>query len=210
MAFTIAIVFTFLISCLYANAIEFDYCVADPSLPHGPSGYACKDPATVTTDDFTYSGLRTPGNTSNIFNFGVSYAFVSQFPALNGLGLAFIRADIAVGGVGPVHTHRSSELILVTEGTIIAGFIDTNNKPFYKTLEAGDLFIIPPTLEHFQVNVGTTPAVVYAAYNSPNPGVQAVPISLFKNDLPTDIIEKITLLDEAQIAKLKNVFGGTN
>ncbi|XP_074276926.1 auxin-binding protein ABP19a-like [Silene latifolia] len=210
MFFSIIIALVLFTSSSYANQIEFDYCVADPTLPHRPSGYSCKDPTKVTTDDFSYSGLRTPANTSNIFKFGVSYALLDQFPALNGLGLSMVRADIDVGGAGPIHAHRVAELAIVTEGTIIAGFIDTNNKPFYKTMEKGDLFVVPPALAHFQVNVGKMPAVVYAAFASPNPGVQAVDLALFKNDLPTEIIQKVTLLDVTQIKKLKNAFGGTN
>ncbi|XP_074293940.1 auxin-binding protein ABP19a-like [Silene latifolia] len=206
----ILIVFSILVASSYANTIEFDYCVADPALPHGPTGYACKDPAKATSDDFAYSGLRTPGNTSNIFKFGASLGLVAQFPALNGLGISIVRGDMDVGGAVPLHTHRVSELIVIVEGTIIAGFIDTNNTAFYKTLEKGDLFVIPPTLEHFQVNVGKIPSVLYASFSSPNPGVQIISNSLFQSDLPTEIIQKITLLDPAQIKKLKRVFGGTN
>ncbi|KAK9669728.1 hypothetical protein RND81_13G150500 [Saponaria officinalis] len=193
-----------------ANTIEFDYCVADPTRPFGPSGYACKDPSTATADDFAYSGLRIPGNTSNLFNFGTSPAFVTQFPAVNGMGLSILRADMAVGGAVPLHTHRVAELIIVVQGTIIAGFIDTNNTAFYKTLEIGDIFIIPPMLEHFQVNVGKGQSTVYASFASPNPGVQPVSNALFQSDLPTEIIEKVTMLDRAQIKKLKKVFGGSN
>ncbi|XP_074278807.1 auxin-binding protein ABP19a-like [Silene latifolia] len=210
MFFPIIIALVLFASSSNANQIEFDYCVADPTLPHGPSGYSCKDPTKVTTDDFSYSGLRTPGNSSNIFKFGVAYALVNQFPGLNGMGLSMVRADIEIGGAGPIHAHRVAELAIVTEGTVIFGFIDTNNKPFYKTLEKGDLFVVPPALGHFQVNVGKVPAVVYAAFASPNPGISTVDLSLFKNDLPTEIIQKITLLDSAQIKKLKRGFGGTN
>ncbi|KAK9669726.1 hypothetical protein RND81_13G150300 [Saponaria officinalis] len=202
--------FLLIITTTNANTIEFDYCVADPTRPFGPSGYACKDPSTATADDFAYSGLRNPGNMSNIFKFGTSPAFVTQFPALNGMGISIIRSDMAVGGVVPLHTHRVAELVIVVRGTIIVGFIDTNNTAFYKTLESGDVFIVPPTLEHFQVNVGKGQSTVYASFASPNPGVQIVSNVLFKNDLPTEIVEKVTMLDRAQIEKLKKVFGGSN
>ncbi|XP_074294233.1 auxin-binding protein ABP20-like [Silene latifolia] len=210
MILPIFITLSLLITSSYGNSIEFDYCVADPTLPHGPTGYSCKDPTKATANDFAYSGLRTPGNTSSMFKSGVSLAFVAQFPGLNGLGISMVRADIAVGGAVPLHTHRVTELIVVIEGTIIAGFIDTNNTAFYKTLEKGDLFVIPPTLEHFQVNVGKVPAAVYASFGSANPGVQVVSNALFQTDLPTEIVQKITLLDRAQIKKLKMMFGGTN
>ncbi|KAL9229343.1 hypothetical protein vseg_004820 [Gypsophila vaccaria] len=199
-----------IISSSYANTIEFDYCVANPTVPSGPSGYACKDQSLATADDFAYSGLRTPGNTSNMFKFGASVGTVTQFPALNGMGISMVRADMAVGGAVPMHTHRVAELIIVVEGTIIGGFIDTNNTAFYKTLEKGDLFIIPPTLEHFQVNVGKVPSVVYASFASANPGVQPVSNALFQSNLPSEIVERVTLLDRNQIVKLKKVFGGSN
>ncbi|XP_074293939.1 auxin-binding protein ABP19a-like [Silene latifolia] len=210
MILRILVVFSLVISSSYANTIAFDYCVADPTLPHGPTGYSCKDTTKVTAHDFAYSGLRKPGNTSNVFKFGASAGFVDQFPALNGLGISMVRADMGVGGAVPIHTHRVAELLIVVEGTIIAGFINTNNTAFYKTIEKGDLFIIPPMLEHFQVNVGKIPSVVYASFASPNPGIQAVTGALFQNDLPSEIVQKITLLDRAQIKKLKRMFGGTN
>ncbi|XP_074278812.1 auxin-binding protein ABP20-like [Silene latifolia] len=210
MSFSIVIALALLISSSSTNGIEFDYCVADPTLPHGPFGYPCKDPSKVTTDDFSYSGLRKPGNTSNAFKFGPNPAFVTQFPGLNGMDISMVRADIDVGGAVPIHTHRVAELAILIKGTILAGFIDTNNTAFYNTMEEGDMFIFPPTLAHFQVNVGKVPAVAYAAFPSTNPGFQGISSSLFKNDLSAEIIQKITLLDPVQIKKLKAGFGGTN
>lgn len=115
-----------------------------------------------------------------------------------------------VGGIFPIHTHRVSELLIVAEGTVIAGFIDTNNTAFYTTLNKGDVMIFPPTLLHFVVNAGYTPVVAYACFASENPGVQLVDFALFRNNLPSELVEKITLLDQAQVQKLKKVFGGTN
>ncbi|KAL9246101.1 hypothetical protein vseg_019679 [Gypsophila vaccaria] len=210
MIFRILIAIALLISSSNANTIQYDYCVADLTVPHRPNGYACKDHKKLTTDDFTYSGLRVPGNTLNAFKFGSNPAFAAQFPALNGLGISISRADIGVGGAVPIHTHRVAELAILLEGSMVAGFIDSNNRAFYKTMQVGDLFIFPPTLEHFQVNVGNTTAVMYAVLPTENRAFQAVSTALFKNDLPTDIIQKITLLDAAQIKKLKAGFGGTN
>ncbi|CAO2822720.1 unnamed protein product [Amaranthus hypochondriacus] len=209
MIFPIFFIFSLQVSISSAT-IPFDYCVGDLSLPGGPTGYSCKDRTKLTVDDFIFSGLSVPGNTQNIFKFGVSTAFTPQFPALNGMGISIARADLDVGGVVPIHTHRVAEVIFIVEGTIVAGFIDTNNTVFYKTIKKGDVMIFPPTLLHFQVNVGSTPVIAYVSFASENPGNQIVDTSLFSNNLPSNLIEKIALLDPAQVDKLKKGFGGTN
>ncbi|XP_021750158.1 auxin-binding protein ABP19a-like [Chenopodium quinoa] len=197
----------------YATLVV-DYCVADLNHPVGPAGYPCKNPASLTADDFVFSGLRDPSNITNtlneLFNIDSSFALDVTFPALNGLGLSMGRLDFGVGGAVPIHSHRVSELILVSEGTIVAGFIDTNGTPFYKTLHKGDIMIIPPTLLHFQVNVGKIPALVFVTLNSPNPGFEITTPSLGANDLPSELVKKVTLLDAIQVKKLKKIFGGTN
>ncbi|KAL9224663.1 hypothetical protein vseg_000679 [Gypsophila vaccaria] len=199
-----------LVTTSYANSVV-DFCVADFNYPLGPAGYPCKNPANLTVDDFVFSGLGVPADTSNnIFKVGVTAAFDVTFPALNGLGISMSRLDIGVGGVVPIHTHRVSELILVTEGTIIAGFIAEDDTAFYKTLNKGDIMIFPQGMLHFQVNVGDVPALAFVSLNSANPGFQTTSTSLFMNDLPSKIVEKITLLDLAQVKKLKELFGGTN
>lgn len=184
--------------------------MADFNFPVGPAGYPCRNPANLTVDDFVFSGLGVAGNTSNIFRVGVTAAFDLTFPALNGLGLSMARLDIGVGGVVPIHSHRVSEVIMVIEGTIIAGFISSDNTAYFKTLNRGDIMIFPHTLLHFQVNVGETPALAFVSLNSANPGFQFFTTSIGANDLPTDVVQKITLLDAAQVQRVKRIFGGTN
>ncbi|CAO2842011.1 unnamed protein product [Amaranthus hypochondriacus] len=147
---------------------------------------------------------------SNIFKVGVVPALDVTFPALNGLGLSIFRLDLGVSGVVPIHSHRVSELILVIEGTIIAGFIGSDNTPYYKTLTKGDIMIFPQTLLHFQINIGDVPATAYVSLNSASPGFQTTTFALAANDLPTKVIQQISLLDTEQIKKLKSIFGGTN
>ncbi|CAO2842012.1 unnamed protein product [Amaranthus hypochondriacus] len=207
----VAILFSFFFHLSFAQTNIVDFCVADFNYPVGPAGFPCKNPANLTADDFVYSGLGVAGNTSdNIFAVSVSSAIDLTFPALNGLGISMSRLDIGVGGVVPIHSHRVSELIIVIEGTIIAGFIDSNDKVYSKTLNKGDIMIFPQSLLHFQVNVGNTPALAFVTLNSANPNFQLTTTSLFANDLPTEIIRKISLLDVTQIKKLKSIFGGTN
>ncbi|KAM5553767.1 hypothetical protein ABKV19_025817 [Rosa sericea] len=201
----------FILSCSYASHVQ-DFCVADYAAPQGPGGYSCKDPANVTVDDFVYSGLGVPANTSNIYKFGFTSAFSFNFSGLNGLGVSVGRADVEVGSVVPIHSHPgATELVVIEEGSsIIGGFIASNNKVYQKPLNKGDTMVLPQGLYHFFVNQGKTPAVIYAAFSSESPTVQLLDTSLFKNDLATDIIAKTTLLDAAQIQKLKELFGGTN
>ncbi|KAM5553763.1 hypothetical protein ABKV19_025813 [Rosa sericea] len=201
----------FILSCSYASHVQ-DFCVADYAAPQGPAGYSCKDPANVTVDDFVHSGLGVPANTSNMYKFGFTSAFAFNFSGLNGLGVSVGRADVEVGGVVPIHSHPgATELVVIEEGSsIIGGFIASNNKVYQKPLNKGDTMVLPQGLYHFFVNQGKTPAVIYAAFSSESPTVQLLDTSLFQNDLATDIIAKTTLLDAAQIQKLKNLFGGTN
>ncbi|KAL2945121.1 Auxin-binding protein ABP19a [Bienertia sinuspersici] len=139
-----------------------DFCVANLDYPAGPAGYPCKDPAGLTAEDFIYYDV--------------------SFPGLNGLGLSLSRLDFGVNGVVVLHSHRVSEVILVAEGTIIAGFIGSDNTAYFKTLKSG----------------------------TANGGFQSLPNSLGQNDIPTEVLQKASLLDASQVRKLKEMFGGTN
>ncbi|XP_039145687.1 auxin-binding protein ABP19a-like [Dioscorea cayenensis subsp. rotundata] len=188
-----------------------DFCVADLNFPQGLAGYPCKSLSNVTVDDFVFTGFRNPGNTSNINMLSITPAFVAQWPAVNGLGISVAYVEMAPGGRVPVHTHPGgTELIVVTEGTIIAGFISSSNKAYTKKLEAFEAMIFPQGLLHFQVNAGSVKAKLLVSFSSPNPGVQIISTALFGNDLSSEILEEVSSIDVAEVKKLKAMFGGTN
>ncbi|XP_047073058.1 germin-like protein 8-14 [Lolium rigidum] len=203
------VLLSFLILPFSALALTQDFCVADLSRGDTPAGYPCK--AHVGAGDFYYHGLAAAGNTTNLIKAAVTPAFVGQFPGVNGLGISAARLDIAVGGVVPLHTHpAASELLFVTQGTILAGFISSSSNTVYtKTLYKGDVMVFPQGLLHYQYNGGTSPAVALVAFGGPNPGLQITDFALFANKLPSTVVEKVTFLDDAQVKKLKSVLGGT-
>ncbi|KAJ4950733.1 hypothetical protein NE237_027565 [Protea cynaroides] len=187
-----------------------DFCVADYLAPEGPAGYSCKKPANVTVADFVYS-LAKSGNTTNIINAAVTPAFAAQLPGVNGLGISIARLDLAPSGVIPLHTHPGgSEILVVIQGKISAGFISSSaNTVYLKTLKKGDIMVFPQGLLHFQVNAGGTKAIAFVSFSSPSPGLQILDFALFANDFPSMLVEKTTFLDDAQVKKLKGVLGGT-
>ncbi|KAG6418370.1 hypothetical protein SASPL_120573 [Salvia splendens] len=205
------LLFSLSILLFVSNASVQDFCVADLTLPAGPAGYSCKSAANVTTADFVFTGLRKGGNTSNIISAAVTPAFDAQYPGLNGLGLSIARLDLAPAGVVPFHTHPgASELLLVVQGTIVAGFVSSfANQVYVKKLEKGDLMVFPQGLLHFQINGGGRTAVAFASFGSANPGLQITDYALFANNLPSMLVEKTTFLDDAQVKKLKSVLGGS-
>jgi quercetin dioxygenase-like cupin family protein len=193
-----------------SNASVNDFCVADLSLPDTPSGYPCKKAAKLTEADFVYSGLGVAGNTTNLIGAAVTPAFVAQFPAVNGLGISMGRLDIAVGGVIPFHTHPgASEVLVVIQGAICAGFVSSANTVYFKTLSKGDIMVFPQGLLHFQINSGKGSALAFVSFSSASPGLQILDFALFANDLPTEIVTKTTFLDATVVKKLKAVLGGT-
>ncbi|KAK1264251.1 Germin-like protein 8-14 [Acorus gramineus] len=188
-----------------------DFCVADLSSSDTPSGYPCLNPSNVTASDFVFTGLAKPGTINPLIKAAVNPAFVTQFPGINGLGISVLRLDIQAGGVIPLHTHPgATELLVVTQGRITAGFISSSaNTVYYKTLGKGDVMVFPQGLLHFEINAGGVTAVGFASFNSPNPGLQITDFALFANSFPSALLEKTTFLDDAQVQKLKGVLGGT-
>ncbi|XP_039127570.1 putative germin-like protein 2-1 [Dioscorea cayenensis subsp. rotundata] len=150
-----------------------DFCVADLTSQVLVNGFVCKNPATVTPEDFFLSGFNEVADTMNPLGTNITTASVFQLPGLNTLGLTLVRIDYAPGGVNPPHTHpRATEIIVVLEGTIYAGFVSSspNDTLYSKVLSAGDVFVFPQGLTHFNMNYGHSNAVALVAFNSQNPG----------------------------------------
>ncbi|KAK0600769.1 hypothetical protein LWI29_018257 [Acer saccharum] len=192
-----------------------DYCVAvnDTKTAIFVNGRFCKDPSVATADDFTFSGLNIPLDTNNLFGFNATLVNVDNIPGLNTLGIAIARADFAPGGVSSPHIHpRGTELVLVQKGTFYAGFVDSNNTLFGKTLYPGDVFVIPVGLIHFQVNTGKTDGVLYVSFNSQNPGLIILANSTFGTNPPIDpyALARAFQLDVNAVKQLQAKFSSTN
>jgi quercetin dioxygenase-like cupin family protein len=171
-----------------------DFCVADNStaLPT-INGFPCKPAHQVTVWDFTSGALKNRGNTSNKNMAAVTPASVTNFAGLNTLGISAARIDFDKGGINPPHTHpRATELLFLAKGELYVGFVDTNNTLFATTIKAGELFVFPKALVHFQLNVGNGPALAFSALSSQNPGVQQIAPALFGSVPPVsdEVLEK--------------------
>ncbi|CAA7055504.1 unnamed protein product [Microthlaspi erraticum] len=164
-----------------------DFCVAinSPVNLVYVNGKFCKDPAFATANDFYFTGLNQPKPTNNRLGSFVTFGNVDNVPGLNTLGLSFARADFAVNGLVPPHYHpRASELLFAAEGTLVVGFVASDQRLFTKTLNAGDVFVFPQGLIHFAANAGNVPAVAYAALGSQNPGTIFVAENVFGSNPP--------------------------
>lgn len=187
-----------------------DFCVAqrpgNTTTTTSINGLPCKPLANVTSSDFKFSGLAAPGNTSaSRLGAAVTPAFAAQFPGLNTLGIAVARVDFAPGGLNPPHSHpRATELLFLVQGELDVGFVSSNGNAFFRqTIHAGDLFVFPRGLLHYQKNIGTTAAWAIAALNSQNPGAQQAAAALFRSPLPSDVLQKTFNIDARSVEFLE-------
>ncbi|KAK4595821.1 hypothetical protein RGQ29_014068 [Quercus rubra] len=136
-------------------------------------------PANVTAIDanfFTFTGMRT-------------LVSMAEFPALNGQSVSYDVLYFPAGSINPPHTR---------------GLIDTTNKLYTQTLQAGDMFVFPKGLVHYQYNPDAqTPAVAIAAFGSSNLGSVSVPKALFNTDIDDVVLAKSFKTDVATIQALK-------
>ncbi|KAH6757224.1 germin-like protein 2 [Perilla frutescens var. hirtella] len=207
---SIALSFAFLAFAFEPSPLQ-DFCVADPTSSARLNGHACKSTTSVGANDFSFSGLHIPGNTSNPNGSRVTPVTVAQLPGLNTLGISMVRIDYAPWGINPPHTHpRATEILTVIDGSLQVGFVTSNpdNTLITKTLQKGDVFVFPVGLVHFQRNVGTGNAIAIAALSSQNPGVITIANAVFgsKPDISSDILAKAFQVDKSVVDQLQAKF----
>lgn len=186
-----------------------DFCVADLNATVWLNGFPCKPVSEVSSDDFFFDGFSKESNTDNPFGFGVTQGNVLAFPGLNTLGLSMNRVDFAPGGINAPHSHpRATESVVIIKGKVLVGFVTTSNVYYYKVLTAGQMFIIPRGLVHFQYNVGHSNATLLTAFNSQLPGAVVVSRTLFASNppIPVDILTKTFRVDDGVINSIKSKF----
>ncbi|XP_010533437.1 PREDICTED: germin-like protein subfamily T member 2 [Tarenaya hassleriana] len=185
-----------------------DFCVANLGASPSINGFPCKTGA--TSEDFFFSGLMAQGNTSNPNGVAVAPGNVLTFPALNTLGLSMNNVEFAPGGVNPPHVHpRATEAGVVIEGSIFVGFVTTNNTLYSKVMKAGEMFVVPRGLVHFQWNVGKVKARLVTAFNSQLPGAVVLPNALFGSNpaIPNAVLTRAFRTDDNTVNSLKSKFG---
>ncbi|PPR95550.1 hypothetical protein GOBAR_AA25121 [Gossypium barbadense] len=198
------------------NSDQIQKAINDPKDAVFVNGKFCKDPKLAKAQDFYYSGLNIPRNTSNPVGSTVTPVNVAQIPGLNTLGISLVRIDYAPnGGLNPPHTHpRATEILVVVEGTLYVGFVtsNTDNRLITKVLYPGDVFVFPIGLIHFQFNVGKTNAVAFAALSSQNPGVITVANAVFGSNPPINpnVLVKAFQLDKNVVKNLQSKFWWAN
>ncbi|CAD5166131.1 unnamed protein product [Musa acuminata subsp. malaccensis] len=188
-----------------------DFCVANNASDVFVNGLACKDPKLVKVEDFFFSGLDKPRNTTNKVGSNVTLVNVNRIPGLNTLGISMARLDFAPYGLNPPHIHpRATEILTVLEGSLYVGFVTSNpdNKLFTKMLTKGDVFVFPQGLIHFQFNHGTKNAVALAALSSQNPGLITIANAVFgsKPAISDDVLAKAFQVDEKTVHRIQAQF----
>ncbi|KAK9678439.1 hypothetical protein RND81_11G211300 [Saponaria officinalis] len=183
-----------------------DVCVADLTSSVTVNGYACKKATNITESDFFFAGISKPGMTNNTMGSLVTGANVEKIPGLNTLGVSMSRIDFAPGGLNPPHTHpRATEMVFVLYGELDVGFLTTSNKLFTKHILAGDTFVFPKGLVHFQKNNGKIPAAVISAFNSQLPGTQSIAATLFTSTppVPDNVLTKAFQVGTKEVNKIR-------
>ncbi|XP_074381935.1 putative germin-like protein 2-1 [Apium graveolens] len=174
-----------------SNPIQ-DFCVSQAKGSAGES--VCKDPKTVNENDFFTTGLHVVGKTPNAAGVSVNLINAARIPGLNTLGLSLARVDFAPFGVGPLHTHRASEILIVIEGTVRVGFVTSG--PEYrgisKVLNRGDVFAFPEGIHHYSQNLGNSSGLGFTFFSSQNPEIYFFRNAVFgaKPEISADILAK--------------------
>ncbi|KAJ4748322.1 Germin-like protein [Rhynchospora pubera] len=191
-----------------------DFCVADLNSQVFVNGFVCKNPNTVSADDFYFSGLDKAANTSNYMGSNVTAVSVTNLPGLNTLGISLTRQDFGSYGLVPPHIHPcATELLVVVEGTLQAVFISSTNYQMYdKILNKGDVFVFPQGMIHFQYNRNSTNAVAFSAMSSENPGLVYMANAAFGSNpsISDDVLAKTFQLDKKTVDLLQARFSTTH
>ncbi|XP_065858890.1 germin-like protein 9-3 [Euphorbia lathyris] len=162
-------------------------------------------PTNITSDYFTYTGFRQLVNLNITGTTAIiTKASMKEFPALEGQSVSVAALIYPPSGINPPHVHpRSAELLMVLQGVLEVGFVDTTNKLFTQTLQAPDMFVFPKGLVHFQVNTRSdSPAYALGMFGSANAGASSLPVSVFGSGIAPQILAEAFKTDVQTISKL--------
>ncbi|KAJ7223299.1 RmlC-like cupin, partial [Mycena pura] len=97
----------------------------------------------------------------------------ATFAGVVGNNVAMAVAFMEPCSMNTPHTHpRSSEILLVVNGTISTGMITENGVGYVgETLPTGSATVFPLGSTHFQTNNECQPATFVAAFHSEDPGI---------------------------------------
>jgi quercetin dioxygenase-like cupin family protein len=203
MAHRTSMVVAVLLACFAVGSWQVR--ASDPELT---SDFAVPDGVNATTLDgnfFTSNSFRNVSATPSANFATVLPLNVGKFPALTGLGVSSALLLFPRGTINVPHTHpRGTELLLVLQGPLDVGLIDTTNKLFVQTLQTGDSFVFPKGLVHFQINNGNAEASAVAAFSSSNPGLVRLPNTLFKSNIDNNVLAKAFGVSVDVITQLKS------
>ncbi|XWS66650.1 hypothetical protein CRYUN_Cryun05aG0218800 [Craigia yunnanensis] len=128
----------------------------------------------------------------------------AEFPALNAQGVSYAVQQFPSGSLNPVHSHpHAAELIFLLIGSLEVGFVDAENVLLFQTLQAGDLFIFPKGVVHYQYNYGQDPTFAISAFGGANARTITTPGSVFSTNIKDDIIAKSFRIDISTVHKIK-------
>ncbi|ESQ27672.1 hypothetical protein EUTSA_v10019104mg [Eutrema salsugineum] len=195
------------LSALNLNPLQ-DFCVADLSRASPTNnGFPCK--SQVSSEDFFYSGLNKPLNTSNPKGVAANSANFMTFPGLYTMGISMYNVALGVGGANPPHSHPgATEAGFVLEGSCLIGFLTTNYTLFSKVVRPGDMFVVPPGLIHYEMNVGKTQTRLLTVVTNDFPSEVVLPHTLFlaKPPIQNAVLMKAFKTDGKTINMLKSKF----
>lgn len=162
----------------------------------------------VDANYFTFTGARSLVGAPPPSVFNELLANFENFPSLRGQGVSASILRYPGGGINPLHSHpRSAELFVLVSGNLQVGFIDTNNKFYNQTLQAGDLFLFPKGLVHFQWNFDLgNPAIAVSLYGSANAGIVSFPVNLFASGIGDGVLAQSFRTDVPTVQKIKAGF----
>lgn len=159
----------------------------------------------VNSSYFTFRGLNE-SLSGRPKNASIKITKVSnvEFPVLTGQSISLAILQYAPGAINPLHTHpRSAELLLLLQGTLNVGFVDSTNKLYSQVLNTGDVFIFPKGLIHFQINTDPiNPAVAVSSFCSANAGTVSLPKAVFGSGITNKLLAESFNADNKTIDDL--------
>lgn len=158
--------------------------------------------------DFPTVGASTPFGNLRVQN-------VNYKPALATLphgGVAQALVTLGPCTVNQPHAHpRGTEFSWVTRGEIFFAFVEENLSAATMTggrvlgsdVSAGNTFVVPQGLLHFEINRSCNESQWIASFPARDFGTQTALGSLFKDDVPTDVLRATTGLSNNDIALIR-------